>query len=170
MIGMPRRVLSAWVWNSFTMSTHAAGMLFAGVEPPPDSTEPSLSVAIMLGLPATAPRSAWVIWPIFSSSVIRPSRSWTRSATGWAASRYTGRVGAALTADWPADCVWLAETAPAGTNDTSRTPTEINDLRERDPMLSSESEVTEHPPATPVGTDRPHPAPWILSLQLDHVK
>ncbi len=46
MMGMPSRVLSAWLWNSLTMSTQAAGVFGVGVEPPPDSTDPSLSVAI----------------------------------------------------------------------------------------------------------------------------
>ncbi len=31
---------------------------------------------------STLPRSACVIWPIFSASVIRDSRSWTRWLTG----------------------------------------------------------------------------------------
>ena len=114
-------------------------MLGVGVEPPPDSTEPSLSVAIWLGSPATAPRSACVIWPIFSSSVMRLSRSLTRFATGWAESRYAARAGAALRcANWPVTGVaWPAETAPAGTNDMSRTPTAINDVRAWETMLSS---------------------------------
>ena len=78
-------------------------MLGVGVEPPPDSTEPSLSVAIWLGSPATAPRSACVIWPIFSSSVMRLSRSLTRFATGWAESRYAARAALQvrqLACDW----------------------------------------------------------------------
>ncbi len=33
--------------------------------------------------------AAWVIWPIFSSSVIRPSRSATRASTSRLESRYT---------------------------------------------------------------------------------
>jgi hypothetical protein len=101
MIGMPRRVLSACSWNSLTMSTQASGVFGVGVEPPPESTDPSISSAINVGSSATAPRSACVIWPIFSSSVIRPRRSLTRLATGWLALRYAGEAGAASSdADW----------------------------------------------------------------------
>jgi len=36
------------------------------------------------------PRSAWVIWPIFSSIVIRDSKSATRASIDWDASAYIG--------------------------------------------------------------------------------
>ncbi|MFI9589874.1 hypothetical protein [Nonomuraea sp. NPDC052265] len=68
------------------MSAQAAGVLTAGVEPPPDSSEPSTYVAMSPCL-AGAPRSACVIWPTFSASVIRASRSATRRRTGRRASR-----------------------------------------------------------------------------------
>ena len=51
MMGMPRRVLSAWLWNWLTMSTHAAGVFGVGVDPPPDSTDPNPNVAIIVGMP-----------------------------------------------------------------------------------------------------------------------
>ena len=60
------------------MSAHAVGVLGVGTEPPPDSTLPRLSVVIFDVSVSTLARSAWVIWPIFSASVMRDSRSWTR--------------------------------------------------------------------------------------------
>ncbi|MFG3580380.1 hypothetical protein [Micromonospora chersina] len=71
-------------------------MLLAGVEPPPESTEPSCQRATAVGSSATAARSACVIWPILSAMVIRPSRSATRRRTGSRGSRY-GRPCAATT-------------------------------------------------------------------------
>ena len=61
------------------MSAHASGVFGVGVDPPPDSTDPSLQVATSVGSPLTAPRSAWVICPTFSSSVIAASSSSARS-------------------------------------------------------------------------------------------
>src|SRR4051794_25964381 len=60
------------------MSAQAVGALGAGTEPPPDRTLPSLSEVILVVSLSMPPRSAWVIWPIFSSRSIRPSRSETR--------------------------------------------------------------------------------------------
>jgi hypothetical protein len=82
MMGIPSRVLSAWAWKAFTMFTQDSGVFTGGVDPPPDSTDPSCHSAMSAGLSKTAPRSAWVIWPIFSTSVMRPSRSATRLPTG----------------------------------------------------------------------------------------
>jgi hypothetical protein len=64
------------------MSTQAAGVFTGGVDPPPDSTDPTCHCATSVGSSKTAPRSVWVIWPIFSASVMRPSRSETRLPTG----------------------------------------------------------------------------------------
>ena len=52
------------------MSAHASGVLLAGVEPPPDRMLPSPWVVISDGSASTSIRSACVIWPIFSASVI----------------------------------------------------------------------------------------------------
>jgi hypothetical protein len=62
------------------MSAQPAGVFDAGAEPPPDSTEPIRYRVSSAGV--IEARSAWVIWPILSSRLIRPSRSVTRSATG----------------------------------------------------------------------------------------
>ncbi len=62
-------------------------MLGVGVEPPPDSSEPRSYAAMSPPLP-TAPRSAWVICPAFSSGDMRESRSATRLRTGNSAFRY----------------------------------------------------------------------------------
>jgi hypothetical protein len=61
------------------MSAQASGVFEVGVEPPPDSTEPSLQVVTSDGSPLTAPRSAWVIWPTFSSRVMAASSSSARA-------------------------------------------------------------------------------------------
>ncbi len=66
------------------MSAHPVGLLGEGDDPPPLSTEPRRYVVMSDGV--TTPRSAWVIWPIFSSSVMRASRSLTRTETGCAGS------------------------------------------------------------------------------------
>jgi hypothetical protein len=76
--GIPSRVSSAARWNESTVSAQALGVFCAGTEPPPDSTLPRAYVVTRLGSAATSARSAWVIWPTFSASVIRPSRSATR--------------------------------------------------------------------------------------------
>src|SRR4029450_424936 len=74
MSGMPSRVWRAWGWKASTLSAQASGVFGVGTEPPPDSTDPSRQVATSDGSPETAPRSAWVICPTFSSRVIRASR------------------------------------------------------------------------------------------------
>src|SRR3954454_10998788 len=63
------------------MSAHAVGVFGVGTEPPPDSRLPRLSLVILAVSVSTAARSACVIWPIFSASVIRPRRSATRCFT-----------------------------------------------------------------------------------------
>ena len=68
------------------MSAQPAGVFCVGTEPPPESSEPEPEVGDLAG-DCRPSRSAWVIWPIFSASVIRPSRSSTRSAVGRAGSR-----------------------------------------------------------------------------------
>jgi hypothetical protein len=73
MMGIPSRVCRAWAWNASTMSAQASGVFGVGTEPPPDSSDPSRQVATSDGSPETAPRSAWVICPTFSSRVIRAS-------------------------------------------------------------------------------------------------
>src|SRR3954449_8634526 len=90
---MCSRVLSAWAWNWLTIAAQAAGVLGVGVEPPPDNTDPRFHWAITVGSGATAARSAWVICPIFSASVMRPSRSATRRSIGTRASRYGRGAG-----------------------------------------------------------------------------
>src|ERR1700755_1352472 len=69
------------------MSCQPAGVFCVGVEPPPDRIEPRLYLAMSL-LEGSARRSACVIWPTFSASVIRPRRSETRWSTGSELSRY----------------------------------------------------------------------------------
>ena len=64
------------------MSAQAVGVFGVGTEPPPDSTLPRLSVVIFAVSASTLARSACVIWPIFSASVIRPRRSETRWLIG----------------------------------------------------------------------------------------
>ena len=84
--GMPSRVSIAASWKSSTMSAQASGVFGVGTDPPPDRTLPSFQVRTSDGSPATSPRSAWVIWPTFSSRVIRPTRSATRCFVGSEAS------------------------------------------------------------------------------------
>src|SRR5689334_1242673 len=60
------------------MSAHAVGVFGVGTEPPPDSRLPRLSLVIVDVSASTLARSACVIWPIFSASVILESRSATR--------------------------------------------------------------------------------------------
>src|SRR3954463_16779002 len=70
-------------------------MAAGGTDPPPDSTDPSDHAAMLLtllllvvaGLVICA-RSGCVVWPTFSSSVIRESRSSTRCPIGSERSRY----------------------------------------------------------------------------------
>src|SRR4029453_14313441 len=91
---MPSRVRRAWAWKPSTMSAQASGGLGGGTEPPPDSKDPSRQVATSEGSPLTAPRSAWVICPTFSSRVISASSSSARAAGLREASSH-GRSGAA---------------------------------------------------------------------------
>src|SRR3954464_7635363 len=85
---MPRRDRSAPRWSVSYMSAQEAPVLGDGAEPPPLRTDPRPEVARSLGV--TTLRSACVICPIFSSSDIRASRSFTRAATGCDASLYGG--------------------------------------------------------------------------------
>ena len=73
------------------MSAQAVGVFGVGTEPPPDRTLPSLSVVIFDVSVSTPPRSAWVIWPTFSSSVIRAEQV-VRPAAGSAAGFSYGNV------------------------------------------------------------------------------
>src|SRR6266516_552313 len=93
MSGMPSGVASALRWKPSYMSAHAVGVLGLGAEPPPESSEPSR--LLVMSLPLTASRSAWVIWPSFSSRLIRPNRSATRTETGWLGSLYGGTAAIA---------------------------------------------------------------------------
>ena len=78
---MPSGVARAAFWKLSYMLAQLVALFGEGAEPPPDSSEPSRNCVIW---PLdTAFRSAWVIWPSFSSRLIRPSRSLTRAATGW---------------------------------------------------------------------------------------
>src|SRR2546423_12346923 len=74
------------------MSAHPAGVFGVGVEPPPERMEPSRAVAVWAGVAAW--RSASVICPILSSSVIRAIRSVTREETGACGFLYKGVVAA----------------------------------------------------------------------------
>src|SRR4051794_26730612 len=90
---MPSGVASAPRWKLSYMSAQPVAVLGEGAEPPPDSTDPIRNCVICALL--TDPRSAWVIWPSFSSSVIRLIRSLTRVATGRLGSLYGGVWAAA---------------------------------------------------------------------------
>src|SRR3954462_7009445 len=81
------------------MSAQPAGVLppiaAGGTEPPPDSSDPSDQAAMLLTLLllvvavlVICARSGCVVWPTFSSSVIRESRSSPRCAAGSGGSRY----------------------------------------------------------------------------------
>src|SRR4051812_38909937 len=78
------------------MSAHAVGVFGVGVEPPPDSSEPRLSLVILEVSLSTSARSAWVIWPIFSARFIRLMRSRTRVLTGRFAFSYGSCAALAL--------------------------------------------------------------------------
>ncbi len=97
------------------MSAQASGVFCAGVEPPPESTLPSSYSVISDGSASTSCRSAWAIWPTFSSSVIRPSRSATRRAVGRSALRYGGfaATGGSAPGDVSAAEFWAGSSAPA---------------------------------------------------------
>jgi hypothetical protein len=79
------------------MSAQAFGVFGVGTEPPPESTLPSLSRVIFVVSVSTSARSACVIWPIFSASVMRDSRSATRACTGSRGFSY----GRPCPCDWP---------------------------------------------------------------------
>src|SRR5580765_6326095 len=100
-IGMPRRVPRAASWYALTMSYQACGVFGSGKPPPPLRIEPRLNAAAFLA--SIAFFSIWVIWPIFSSRVIWPSRAATRSPTGLPASSH-GRPD-----DGDPDAAWLEE-------------------------------------------------------------
>src|SRR2546430_16670154 len=85
---MPSGVASAPRWKLSYMSAHAVGVFGLGADPPPESSEPS-RLAVM-SVPDTASRSACVIWPSFSSRLMRESRSATLTGTGWVGSLYGG--------------------------------------------------------------------------------
>src|SRR5665213_4371882 len=85
------------------MSAQPVGVFGVGVSPPPDSSDPTSharrSLAdVLLVVPASVNwlRSACVIWPIFSASDIRDSRSLTRWEIGRLGLRY-GRPWASMT-------------------------------------------------------------------------
>src|SRR6185437_9037926 len=83
---MPSGVASAAFWKPSYMLAQDVALFGDGAEPPPDRIEPSRNWVICALV--TDPRSAWVIWPIFSSRLIRESRSFTRVGTGRLGSRY----------------------------------------------------------------------------------
>ncbi len=85
------------------MSAHAVGLFCVGVEPPPESSEPSSHVVIRLWSLLTAPRSACVICPTFSASVMRESRSRTRCLVVSDVSRYGRPCALMTTIGWPLD-------------------------------------------------------------------
>ena len=74
------RVVMAAVWKLFTISCHPCGVLLLGLPSPPLRTEPIKNVVTSAGW--ILPISTWVIWPIFSSSVMRASKSSTRASIG----------------------------------------------------------------------------------------
>src|SRR5688572_19301535 len=90
-MGIPSGVARAAFWKLSYMLAQDVALLGEGAEPPPESSEPSRNWVICAF--ETAARSAWVIWPIFSSRLIRESRSLTRVATGRVGSWY-GRTAA----------------------------------------------------------------------------
>src|SRR5690242_14060257 len=92
-------------WKSSIMSAQVAGLFpLAGTEPPPDRIEPTNQAAMLFALlfdvvpfcallvtvpvSENAGRSGWVIWPTFSASDMRESRSSTRCGIGSAPLRY----------------------------------------------------------------------------------
>src|SRR6266511_3534085 len=92
------------------MFAQEVALLGDGAEPPPDSSEPRRNCVICALV--TASRSAWVIWPSFSSRLIRDSRSFTRVATG--------RLGS-----------WYGRTAAPAEPVRSHTPTTVEAIRTR---------------------------------------
>src|SRR5690242_1859867 len=104
------------------MSAQDVALFGLGAEPPPESTEPIRYAARSLGAEASAVRSTCVIWPTFSSSDMRESRSSTRCATGSEGSWY-GSPAACAPACVVAAVAWtaalvresIARTAPRAT-------------------------------------------------------
>src|SRR3954451_12755664 len=86
------------------MSAHDEGVLGAGTDPPPLSSEPRKYVPMSDGR-VIAWRSACVIWPTFSARVIRDNRSFTRSARLRDESRYGS----------PCALMTTVDAAPSGT-------------------------------------------------------
>src|SRR5665647_3362729 len=86
--GMCKRVANSACWKRSTMSAQAVGVFWLGVDPPPDRMLPRFQVVMGVASAYTWPRSVCVIWPTFSASVIRASRSATRLVTGRLASLY----------------------------------------------------------------------------------
>src|SRR6266545_345304 len=86
MSGMPSRLAIAAFWKLSYMSAQDVALFGEGADPPPDSSEPRAKLVMSALL--TALRSAWVIWPIFSSSVMLAISWLTRVATGSDGSGY----------------------------------------------------------------------------------
>src|SRR3954467_7605933 len=100
------------------MSAHASGVFGGGVEPPPDRGEPSRYVVMIEVSLSTSARSACVIWPILSASVMRPMRSATRSLTGRFGSWYGSPAALArgcVVAEAPGDSPTAIESASTTT-------------------------------------------------------
>src|SRR5690348_13233613 len=85
-MGMPSGVANAAFWKPSYMLAHDAAVFGEGAEPPPDRIDPSRNWVICAYV--TDPRSACVIWPLFSSRLMREGRSFTRVGTGSVGSRY----------------------------------------------------------------------------------
>src|SRR4029453_13398263 len=92
-MGMPSGVARAAFWKPSYMFAQDVALLGEGAEPPPESSEPRRNWVICAFV--TAPRSAWVIWPRFSSRLMGDSRSAARVATGRLGSWYGRWLAAA---------------------------------------------------------------------------
>src|SRR5687767_6140359 len=79
-------VARAAFWKPSYMFAQLVALFGDGDEPPPDRIDPSRE--LVMSAAVTDARSAWVIWPIFSSSDIRGRRSATRVETGRLGSSY----------------------------------------------------------------------------------
>src|SRR5829696_5504231 len=90
------------VISTFCRQTGCSGSLLPPLQSPP---------AGGLG-PRSLPSTIWSIWPTFSSSVMRPSRSLTRAGTGAFGSRYLGPAAEAL---------WVASRVPVRASTDRRT-------------------------------------------------
>src|SRR5512138_3762297 len=73
---MPSRVPRAYAWKRSYMSAQPRGVLSLGAESPPLRIEPRSASRMSLS-GASALRSACIIWPTFSSRVMRASRAST---------------------------------------------------------------------------------------------